>query len=162
MPRIVGADLCTTSRFHSSMSSIFRAFLGGALLISMSIFALMMWKVRALADSTERTTGLRGQVGFHGNMLIFMGHGWSWGISTLRITMFSNLEPGWTWYIFQPRTYDRVPGLRSLGGWFPQCVCAVFFTGEGFTMIHQVISTRTGIGLKPSKQAVVIACYSML
>ena len=102
MPRIVGADLCTTSRFHSSMSSIFRAFLGGALLISMSIFALMMWKVRALADSTERTTGLRGQVGFHSNMLIFMGHGWSWGISTLRITMFSNLEPGWTWYIFQP------------------------------------------------------------
>lgn len=36
------------------LSSQDLAFLGGALLISMSIFALMMWKVRALADSTER------------------------------------------------------------------------------------------------------------
>eukprot|EP00435_Cladocopium_sp_Y103_P043011 s1118_g12.t1 len=36
------------------LSSQDLAYLGGALLISMAIFALMMWKVRALADSTER------------------------------------------------------------------------------------------------------------
>ena len=32
-----------------------RAYLGVALVISMLLFGLMMWKVRALADSTERT-----------------------------------------------------------------------------------------------------------
>ena len=38
-----------------------RSYLGLALLISMAVFALMMWKVRAMADNTERTAGKKNE-----------------------------------------------------------------------------------------------------
>ena len=126
IPRIVGADLCTTSRFHSSMSSMssmFRAFLGGALLISMSIFALMMWKVRALADSTERTTGLHWAQVWSGRLsrqpgLIFMGHGAyrPWESPCFRI-----------WNLVYIPTPDLWQGSRFtlVGGLMCVCVCVI-------------------------------------